>query len=49
MGFLTYNLHYRGGILFSLVSLSILISFLLLLRKLERRRLAEMNFVPPRV
>jgi exosortase/archaeosortase family protein len=34
-GFLYGDLHHRGGILFSLVSLSILVGFLCLLRKLE--------------
>jgi len=37
-GFMYGDLHRNGGILFSLVSLSILMSFLFLLRKLERRR-----------
>jgi len=36
IGFLYGNLHRNGGILFSLVSLSILMSFLVFLRKLER-------------
>ena len=42
MGFLYGNLHHNGGILFSLVSLSILIGCLYLLRTLERagRRVA---------
>jgi exosortase len=34
-GFITGNLHHRGGILFSLISLSILMSCLYLLRKTE--------------
>jgi exosortase/archaeosortase family protein len=34
-GFLTGNLHHRGGILFSLISLSILMTCLFLLRKME--------------
>ena len=34
-GFLTGNLHHRGGILFSLISLSILMTCLFLLRKTE--------------
>ena len=36
MGFFYGNLHRNGGILFSLISLSILVSFLYLLRKMER-------------
>jgi len=36
VGFLYGNLHRRGGILFSLISLSILMSFLCLLHKMER-------------
>ena len=36
VGFLYGNLHRNGGILFSLISLSILMSFLCILRKLER-------------
>jgi hypothetical protein len=36
VGFLYGNLHRNGGILFSLISLSILMSFLYILRKLER-------------
>ena len=39
IGFLYGNLHRNGGILFSLVSLSILMSFLSFLRKLERKPL----------
>jgi exosortase/archaeosortase family protein len=35
IGFLYGNLHHKGGILFSLVSLSILLSCMYLLRKLE--------------
>jgi exosortase len=37
VGFLYGNLHRNGGILFSLISLSILMGFLFLLRKLERQ------------
>jgi len=36
VGFLYGNLHHRGGILFSLISLSILMGVLCLLRKMER-------------
>jgi exosortase len=38
MGFLTGNLHHRGGILFSLISVIILLGFLVLLAKLDYRR-----------
>jgi hypothetical protein len=37
IGFLTGRLHHDGGILFSLVSLSILMSCLFLFRRLEPR------------
>jgi exosortase len=36
-GFLSGDLHHRGGFLFSLISLSILLAFLYALRKMERR------------
>ena len=36
-GFLTGPLHHNGGILFSLISLSVLMTCLLLFRKLEPR------------
>jgi len=37
IGFLYGNLHHRGGILFSLISLSVLLAFAALFRKLEGR------------
>jgi exosortase len=41
VGFLYGNLHRNGGILFSLVSLSVLMGFLKILQKLERRGLPK--------